>query len=172
MKRSIYLTIVTAACSLLIAGCETTSETKVVDSKDKITSAGLDTQDFVVKGQEMVGSLLESGALDKASRRPAVIAVGQIVNNTAIHLDPDLLTKKIRVALNKGNKAVTDTTGGALNTLDFTFSGKIIDTYATSGNKRQHTYTFQMSLTDPQGLAVWEEEKEVTKLTKRPGFGY
>ena len=86
-------------------------------------------------------------------------------------IEIDLLTKKIRVSLNKGNKAVTDTTGGVLNTVDFTLSGKIIDTYSRVRDTRQHTYTIQLSLTDSQGLAVWEEEKEVTKLAKRSSTG-
>ena len=170
MKTTLRFCLAVVACSLFVTGCASSSTT-VIESSEKLTSAGLDTQDFAVKAEEMVSSLLDSGTLEKAPKRPAIIAIGHIVNNTALTLDTDLLTKKIRVALNKGNKALTDITGGGFNTIDFTFSGKIIDTYTVVSNKRQHTYTFQLSLTDSQGLALWEEEKEVTKLTKGRGLG-
>lgn len=152
-------------CALLVAGCATTTTT-VIEKDQKLVTAGIDTQDFAQKAEQMVASMLDSGVLDKAPRRPAVIAIGRFVNNTGLRLDMDLLVKKIRVALNKGNKAITDTTGGVLNATDFTLSGKVIDTYATANKKSQHTYTFQLSLTDNQGLAVWEEDMEVSKLTK------
>lgn len=172
-KSTLCVCFVVVGCSLFMSGCETTGgNTTVVESGGKITTSEPDTQDFAVKAEEMVASLLESGALDKAVQKPAVIAIGRIVNNTAHHFDTDLLTKKIRVSLNKGGKAITDTTGGVLNTLDFTFSGKIIESKSRDGNKTQHTYTFQLSLTDKRGLAIWEEEKEVSKLTKRSSVGF
>ena len=166
MKKTLIYCLGIVACSFLVGGCATT--TSIVEGPGLLTTSGIDTQNFAVKADEMVASLLESSPcpLDKAAQHPAVIAIGSIINNTGLHIDTDLLMKKIRVALNKNGKAITDTTGGALNNLDFTFSGKIIDTYATTGSKRQHTYTFQLSLTDNRGLAVWEEEKEVSKLTQ------
>jgi PBP1b-binding outer membrane lipoprotein LpoB len=133
---------------------------------------GIDTQDFAVKAGEMIDSLLESSVLDKAPRKPAVLVVGRIVNETSRQFDTDLLAKKIRVALNKSGKAVTDVTGGAMNDPDFTLSGKIIDTYAREGDKRQHAYTFQLSLSDPQGLAAWEDEREITKQSAGSPVGF
>ena len=173
-KTALVFCIALAAGSCLITGCATTEDGPIIindGGSGKINSPTLDTEDFRVKGEEMGDSLMGSDVLDKAAQHPAVIAIGNIVNNTSLYLDTDLLMKKIRVKLNQNGKAVTDTTGGVLNTLDFTFSGKIIDTYVTSGNKKQHTYTFQLSLTNDKGLAVWEEEKEVTKITKRGGVG-
>ena len=173
MKKTIIYCLGIAACAFFVGGCATTSTTTVVEPPDRITTSKIDTQDFAVKADEMVASLLESGALDKAAQHPAVIAIGNVINNTTLYIDTDLLTKKIRVALNKSGKAVTDTTGGVLNNLDFTFSGKIIQPpNAREGNKTQHTYVFQLSLTDSKGLAVWEEEREVSKLTKRSSAGF
>ena len=171
-KTTLGLCLALAAGSCLMTGCASTGgDTRIVEGDQKIVTAAPDTQDFAAKAEEMVASMLESGVLDKAPRHPAVIVIGRINATLGYFVDTDLLTKKIRVALNKNNKAITDTTGGVLNTPDFTLSGKIIDTYATAGNKKQHTYTFQLSLTDNQGMAVWEEEKEVTKLTTRRGIG-
>ena len=168
-KNTLCLCLALVSGCCLITGCAT--KTIVSDPKDKLVTQEPDTQDFAVKAEEMVASMLDSSVLDKVPKPPAVIMVGKIVSNVGFHVDSSLLTKKIRVALNKGKKAITDTTGGVLNAPDFTLSGKIIDTYRRVGNKSQHTYTFQLSLTDNQGLAVWEEEKEVTKLTKRSGAG-
>ena len=85
-------------------------------------------------------------------------------------IDTDLLAKKIRIALNQSGKAFTDTTGGQTDP-DFRLTGKIIETYIPQGNARQRTYTLQLSLANPQGLAVWEDEREVTKAKTRGGLG-
>lgn len=169
MKPTQLFCLAVVACSLLVSGCASSS-TKVIESSEKLVSGEPTTQDFALKAEEMVASMLESAVFDKA-KQPSVIVIGRVVNDTGTHFDTDLLIKKIRVALNKSKKALTDTTGGVLNAPDFTLSGKIIDSYVKVGNKRQHTYTFQLSLIDNQGLAIWEEEKEVTKLTKRGGVG-
>ena len=171
-KTTLGVCLALVAGSSLMTGCATTGgDTIVARESQKIVTPGPDTQDFAAKAEEMVASMLESGVLDKAAKHPAVIVIGRINPTLGYSVDIDLLTKKIRVALSKANKAITDTTGGTLGDPDFTLSGKIIDTYATAGNKKQHTYTFQLSLTDSRGLAVWEEEKEVTKLTTRRGIG-
>lgn len=173
-KSTICFHLTVVVCSLLISGCATTGSPRIIEKHEKITTSGLDTQDFAAKAEQMIASLLDAGTLDKAPKRPAVIAIGRIIDQTGLtnpRIEIDLLTKKIRVSLNKGNKAVTDTTGGVLNTVDFTLSGKIIDTYSRVRDTRQHTYTIQLSLTDSQGLAVWEEEKEVTRLAKRSSTG-
>jgi PBP1b-binding outer membrane lipoprotein LpoB len=179
-KKTLGLCLALAAGSCFMTGCATTgSDTIVVNgsSSENLKDVGLNTQDFAYAGQEMVDSLLDPPSpqtcvLDKASQHPAIIAIGRIVNNTTLYIDTDQLMKKIRVNLNKGGKAVTDTTGGVLNTVDYTFSGKIIQPdNVREGNKTQRTYIFQLSLTDNKGLAVWEDEKQVSKITKRGGFG-
>jgi len=48
---------------------------------------------FFLQADQMIQSLLGSGILDKSSRKPAVMVVGRIVNNTTRQLDTDLLTK-------------------------------------------------------------------------------
>ena len=57
-------------------------------------------------------------------------------------------------------------------TPDFSLSGKIIETSVRAGSTRQTTYSFQLSLTDKQGLAVWEGEKEITKQGTREAVGF
>jgi PBP1b-binding outer membrane lipoprotein LpoB len=171
MKRTLQTSLVVALCAVLWSGCETTSP-KVVEGPNKLTTMQIDTQDFAAKADEMIASLVESGVLDKGARKPAILVVGRIVNNTTRYFDTDLLAKKIRVALNKSGKAITDVTGGALNDPDFTLSGKIIESRAHQGNVRQSAYTFQLSLSNAQGLAAWEDEKEITKQGVKSNVGF
>jgi hypothetical protein len=145
--------------------------------------------------EDAVNSLLASGVIDRVPEKPAILVVSRVVNSTSQQVDTDMLTKKIRVALNQSGKALTQTTRGpggvvedelareiqlereALDGLrtrvpDFSLSGKIIETMSRAGSYRQAAYTFQLSLTDNRGLAVWEGEKAVVKQGRRPSVGF
>lgn len=55
----------------------------------------------------------------------------------------------------------------------YTLSGKLLEDKTKSGNVRQVTYTFQMSLTTTQdGIAVWESEQQITKIGKQSTVGW
>lgn len=170
MKSSLRFCVMILACPMLWVGCATAPH--VVEGPNKLTTMQIDTQDFAAKADEMIQSMLESGVLDKAPHKPAVIVIGRIRDDTSRTLDMPLLSKKIRAALNKSGKAITDTTEGVLNEWDYTLSGKIIETVGRSGDKRQVTYTFQLSLTDPKGLAPWEDEREISKQKQRGTVGF
>lgn len=126
-----------------------------------------------------------------------MLAISRITNNTTQQIDTDLLIKKIRVALNISGKALTTTTIGlggiAEDPLaqgiqqekefysdktepqrmpDFSLSGKIIEKRERQNDIRQVTYTFQLSLTNNAGLAVWEDEKELSKQSKKGVIGW
>lgn len=169
-KRIQVHCLIAALTALLWNGCATAPH--VVEGPNKVSSMGIDTEDFASQADQMIQSLLGSGVLDKAGHKPAVMVVGRIVNNTTRQLDTDLLTKNIRVALNKSGKATTDVTGGALSDPDFTLSGKIVESRVRQGNIRQSTYTFQLSMSDQKGMAVWEEQKDITKQSERSATGF
>jgi len=117
------------------------------------------------------------------------MAVSVIVNDTRRHVDTDLLTKQIRVALNRSGKAITTTTIDVLGPAEdplaakvsdkraptpyFSLSGKIIEVNAQAGDTKQVTYVFQLSMTEiPTGLAVWEDQVEITKQGSRAAIGW
>lgn len=83
--------------------------TRVVDTTDKDEVAGmqhvmeLEYRDWADVAEKMTESMIQSGAL-KSESKP-VIAVADIKNDTMQRLDTDMLTKKIRTALMKANKA-------------------------------------------------------------------
>lgn len=200
MKRSLTLAAATAV-ALFATGCATKNDAKYVDSQGPATIVSLDSiniQDWNNAADKLVSSLLASNVLDRAPELPAVMAVSRIRNNTQQQVDTDSLTKKIRIALNQTGKVVTTTTLGPdgkqedamaadvgamqafmagekqKTTLPYyTLSGKLLEDRVKSGNTRQVTYTFQLSLTTVKdGLAVWEGEEQITKQGQRSSVGW
>jgi len=198
--RGTVICALTAAV-FAVAGCsDQPTVTKVSDVNDpkggSLTSAAIDPQDFNNAGAAMVQSLLNSGALDNAPRKPAVLVMSRIKNETSYVIDLDLLTKNIRVALLQSGKVQVSTTAGLggkaedpyaqekaqenqfvngapQQQQDYTLSGKIIEQYTRVGDQRQHTYTFQLSLTDIRsGTAVWEDQRQVGKVITGSEVGF
>lgn len=188
--------------SFLISGCASPQATYVDPSGSRtITSVGnINIQDYANAADAMVSSLIEgvinAGKLESPGGQPAILAISRIVNNTSQHLDTDMLVKKIRVALNKTGKVQTTTTMGlggqaedplaqgirqqteffqdkkSTRLPDYSLSGKIIEQREQAGNVRQSSFIFQLSLTSKGGVAVWEEEKTITKQGKRSTVGF
>ncbi len=197
MKKTILLSVLAASLPFVLGGCASAHYVQTGGRESVVTVGEINIQDYIQAANAATSDLLASGALDKVPNPPAVLAISRIVNNTGQQIDTDLLTKKIRVALLNSGKAQTTTTMGlggtaedpmakglqqeaqfkadqqTTRTPDFTLSGKIIETTARSGNTRQSTFSFQLSLTDAKnGLAVWEGEKEITKQGTRPAVGF
>jgi len=188
-----YLLCISAFAAVFLTGCG--SSAKYIETgwrRSVVTVGQINIQDYSQAAEAMINSLLASGVLDRAPNPPAILAISRFVNNTSEQIDIDLLVKRIRVALNKSGKAVTRTTWGLGDTVedplakeladaaavtagrkaDFTLSGKFIETTVRAGRTRQSTFSFQLSLSDTRGLAVWEDEKEITKQGTRPSVGF
>jgi uncharacterized protein (TIGR02722 family) len=195
MKKIIILPLIAVTAAL--TGCGTNAHYVQTGGRESIVSIGqINDQDFIAAAGAATSDLLASGVLDRVKNPPAILAMSRIVNNTGQQIDIDLLTKKIRVGLLNSGKAVTTTTFGldgqaedplakgiqqqqeflndqkAAPLPDFTLSGKIIQTSVKSGDTSQTTYSFQLSLTDQRGLAVWEGEKQITKQGTRSSVGF
>ena len=197
--RTLIFSAAVIPAALFLGGCETPAA--YTDSKvtgTVVTLDQIDIQDWNRAADELVASLLASGVLERAPEQPAILAISRIVNNTMQQIDTDSLTKKIRVELNRSGKTITTTTLGLggkaedplakeaaemqamlagqkkTTTLPYyTLSGKLIEDRARAGRTRQVTYTFQMSLTTVKdGLAVWEDEKQITKIGTKPSVGF
>lgn len=186
----------------LLAGCATPQATYVDPSGSRtVTTVGsINIQDYANAADTMVNSLIDSvingGKLEAPAGQQAMLAISRIVNSTSQHIDTDMLVKKIRVALNKTGKVVTTTTMGlggqaedplaqgikqqneffqdkkSTRLPDYSLSGKIIEQREQAGNVRQSSFVFQLSLTSKDGVAVWEEEKTITKQGKRSTVGF
>jgi len=200
MKNKIVLSLITVV-PFVIGGCATNAHYVQTGDKEQIVSVGqINIQDYDNAANAAIKDMLDSSALSEAlghiSNPPAVLAISLIRNNTGQQIDMNLLTKKIRIALNNSGKFVTTTTVGlggkvedplaqgiqqknefmndqqTTRSPDFSLSGNIIQTIDRSGDTRRSTYSFQLTLTDKQGLAVWEGEKEIGKQGTRPAVGF
>jgi uncharacterized protein (TIGR02722 family) len=202
MKKFYFLHALTAATGVLLnAGCASHTTPYVEEgSCNKVTTLGINIQDFAqaanLMSQSLVDEVINPGKLESSvPGDPALMAVSEFRNNTSQHIDMDSLVKKIRVALNKTGKVQTSTTaglGGAEDPLaeeqqkrseffsdgqhartpDYTLSGKIIEMREQAGSTRQVSYVFQLSLSSKTGVAVWEDEKTITKQGTAPRTGY
>ena len=183
------------SATLLFTGCTTTQETRTVDAKgpESLNTSAINPQDWANAADQLTGSLISSGALERAPKQPAILAVDRVINNTQLIVDTDLLIKKIRVALTQTGKiAITNTMGLGERAVvaseaaeleemqsgkkqkvlvpDYTLYAKLIQQQDTGKKVTQNTYSFQMSLVQTKtGLTVWEEEKSIAKQTKRAG---
>jgi uncharacterized protein (TIGR02722 family) len=192
MKNIHLLPVLALTTAAFFTGCGTDAHYIATGGRESVVSTGeINIQDYLQAAEACTKDLLASGTLDRVPNPPAVIGIGRIINNTSQQIDTDLLTKKIRVAVLQSGKAVTSTTYGlggqsedplarqmqqqgnsAPRLPDFSLSGKIIQTVARAGDTHQSTYSFQLSMTDRQGLAVWESEKEITKQGTRGSVGF
>ena len=111
MKPLIKLITATALPALML-GCATARYIDH-DGRDSIVNVGqINTQDWIRAADELTQSLLLSGTINSVAGKPKVMMIGRIKNNTNQHIDTDSLMKKIRVALNKGGRALTTTAVG------------------------------------------------------------
>lgn len=202
MNRPLVSTVLVVATAALLGGCASSRATYVDPAGTRTLSnvGEINVQDWNMASESMINSLISkhinSGSLKGSGPDGrAILAISRIVNNTSIQIDTDILVKKIRVALLGTGKVVADITAGLggpedplaaeakreqqfLGTQkvagrpDYTLSGKIIENRTRQGNQRESTYVFQMALATRDGLAVWEEEKTITKQGKRAPVGW
>jgi hypothetical protein len=199
MKTNIAssLFIVSAvAGAFLFSGCGTPAGYVDPNSSRLVTTVGqINIQDFSSAADAMVASLIDNlinpGQLKSGSPgEPALMAISRITNDTGQQFDTDLLVKKIRVNLLRTGKVQVTTTVG-LNAAedplaaklqvetgtktrlpDYTLSGKIIQVRANAGSLSQSSFVFQLSLTSHGGIAVWEDEKTITKQGSKSSVGF
>ena len=197
-KTTATLAAAALGATLVLTGCTTTAETRTVDARgpDLINTSSINPQDWSNAADQLTGSLITSGALERAPKQPAVLAVDRVINNTQLMIDTDMLIKKIRVALTQtGKVAITNTLGLGERAVvaseaaeleemqsgkkqktivpDYTLYAKLIQQTDRANRVTQNTYAFQMSLVQVKtGLTVWEEERQIAKQTKRPGVGW
>ena len=171
------------AIALLFAGCTANREMRVIpDGRGGAAlyfPAGvkLTTDDLKTVARESAQSLLNSDVLQNAAHSPAVLALGHFTNKTPENLEMSLLTDGIRVALLKTGKVVVNQTEDdevvhPLQRPDFTLTGSLVEMSARSGDIKQVDYSFSFSLANSNGLTVWAETKEISKIARRSNMGF
>lgn len=180
------------------SGPETITTINKLDIQDATDAAAALSQSLLNSGR--LGK--HTNASGEKVDGPSIIAIDRYVNNTSQQIDRDQVIKKIRVTLNKAGVAQTLVTindkgdlGGEsniaskyarentpadrsvrtpeLDMIDYTLTFKILENKAQAKKVQQTTFTFQMSLVDVKtGLAVWEDEKQITKQGAHSSVGW
>jgi PBP1b-binding outer membrane lipoprotein LpoB len=143
----------------------------------------------------MLQSMISTGILKRAPHQPARLLINPIVNDTSSQFDVGEMTYRMREQLVNSGQAQTITAYGkytedeaALEEVrrrafesgtqpdvepDYTLSGKITQIRRNAGSTKQVTYTFRLTLTDPNtGLEVWTKTADVTKQGQKNGIGF
>ena len=189
------------AAALALAGCETPATYVDPNAGAGIVSVDqVNIQDFANAADGMLQSLYDSPAFVGAKAKDGgspVLMVGRVRNDTAGNFDTDLLVKRLTTSVTRSGKARVAKAAGfggpedqaaaearraaavesgqsaAAIIPDFTLSGKILEVRAQAGSTKQVSYVFQLSLTEVKtGLAVWEDEKQITKQGKKNSVGF
>ena len=175
-----FLPATTLTLLLFGGGCGQPARV-ITDDRDKIVSLqSIDVQDWSNAAGQLVEQLVGSGVLAKASSDPARVEITRIVNDSTVRFDTDLLTQKIKIALQQTGKVeftstdaraknVTATKDGVSNQNPlrlpyYTLNGKILEIRATAGKTKQSSYIFQMNLVRTNDdVDAWSGEAEITK---------
>lgn len=189
------------AAALALVGCETPATYVDPNAGAGIVSIDqVNIQDFANAADGMLQSLYDSPAFVGAKAKDGgspVLMVGRVRNDTAGNFDTDLLVKRLTTSVTRSGKARVAKAAGfggaedqaaaearkaaaaesgqsaAAIIPDFTLSGKILEVRAQAGSTKQVSYVFQLSLTEVKtGLAVWEDEKQITKQGKKNSVGF
>jgi len=102
--------VILSVAVILTTGCSTVATKNIDIHNDKeVAVRGLNYKDFQKASNELVDSMLRSGAISKPGGGRWVLAISDIINDTMQRIDTDQLVKKIRIALLQSGKVVVTT---------------------------------------------------------------
>lgn len=171
-------------CAAFLVGCGTPAVYKDPSGRDLVVSLDkVNIQDFATAGSQMLQSMVSSPAF--AAGAP-VLQLGTVTNDTADNFDTDLLLAKItvplvnsaRVTLLDNDPTANAARGAAGSKADvpspqFVLKGKILEDRSNAGSTRQSSFVFQLTLVEvKRGVAVWQDEKLVTKQGTKNAVGF
>ena len=172
------------ACAVFIVGCGTPATYKDPQGRELVVSLDkVNIQDFATAGSQMLQSMISSPSFSKGA---PVLQLGSITNDTADNFDTALLLSKLTVPLvNAGRVTLLDndatanaaraTSGSNANVprAEYVLKGKILEDRSNAGSTRQSSFVFQLTLVEvKRGVAVWTEEKIVTKQGTKNAVGF
>lgn len=189
-----------AACLLgaLAFGCSGTPHTRYEEaSRPSMVSERYNDTDLRTVAEAMVNSMIQHPLIRDAAERP-IIMVGMVTNRTDQHIDVKSLTDKIRTALiNSGKVRAIDETArpelaaeyeyqssgyvdptkkkgpGKQISQDFHLRGDIASITDRGPGIQVNFMKFTMQLTDlSTNEIIWTDDKEIKKVTERPGVGW
>jgi len=172
------------ACAVFIVGCGTPATYKDPQGRELVVSLDkVNIQDFATAGAQMLQSMISSPSFSKGA---PVLQLGSVTNDTADNFDTSLLLSKITVPLvNSGRVTLLDADAtaaaaraasgakAAVPHAEYVLKGKILEDRSNAGSTRQNSFVFQLTLVEvKRGVAVWSEEKIVTKQGTKNAVGF
>ena len=172
------------AYAVFIVGCGTPATYKDPQGRELVVSLDkVNIQDFATAGSQMLQSMISSPSFSKGA---PVLQLGSITNDTADNFDTALLLSKLTVPLVNANRvtlldndatanAARATSGSNANVprAEYVLKGKILEDRSNAGSTRQSSFVFQLTLVEvKRGVAVWTEEKIVTKQGTKNAVGF
>lgn len=165
---------------IALAGCAGTPPHRIDPNGDAglITVNELNFKDWQMASAKCINSLLQSDALKTDDGHKPIIMISTIKNSTMQHVNVNLLTQDIRVALLRSGKALTTTAVGAngaedkatreirdlrndpifnkktvkkmgrVIAPDFSLAGEVIQQKTVQGNTEESYFTIHLTLTD------------------------
>jgi PBP1b-binding outer membrane lipoprotein LpoB len=172
------------ACAVFIVGCGTPATYKDPNGRELVVSLDkVNIQDFATAGSQMLQSMVSSSSFSKGA---PVLELGKVTNDTADNFDTSLLLSKITVPLvNAGRVTLLDADATAaaarastgakseVPRAEYVLKGKILEDRSNAGSTRQSSFVFQLTLVEvKRGVAVWTDEKIVTKQGTKNAVGF
>lgn len=179
-----FILLLSTALFVLV-GCGTPAAYKDPNGRDLVVSLDqVNIQDFASAGAAMLQSMSNAPALNQ--QPPAVLKLGTVTNDTTVNFDTSLLLSKLTVPLvNSGRIVLLESDAaadaarqaqgaqGQVPQAQLVLKGKILEDRANAGSTRQASYVFQLTLVDvKRGVALWTEEKIVTKQGTKNSVGF
>ncbi len=111
-----------AIATIALAGCQSTTRVDRVEpgtTQGMATVNRLDFKDYQIAAEGLINKLLASGRIDGyANDKPAVMMVSTVKNSSMQHIDTQLLTQRITIALDKSEKIITTTAHSGRGAID------------------------------------------------------
>ncbi len=183
VTKPLMIVSVWAGVGLFMPGCA--EPPHVVTDKDRVTSLWFDVQDFEAVAEQMSNSMLNSRVIPPVGNPPLPIAMGGFVDATGLGIDPSVLLKRVRVSLLQSGRVVfvgeSDSVRRAMDDASdffrddgratgvapvYTLALRISRMPVVVNRVGQNTLIFHMSLNAAGDVAVWEDEKMISKQTK------
>ncbi len=188
-------TLALAALSMLpLVGCNNGGARRIDTlGGDVITSVDdVDIQDYIEAAADLTNSMLASGVLGDLAGpngEPVLVELDRVRNDTSDpYVDTALVTDTIRTNAVKSrqarfitpgyesakaadDRAELELRGEAIQQAGYILSGRISDVRVAAGRDRQSTFVFKLTLSDRQGVGIWEEQKFITKQGRRNQVG-
>ncbi len=168
MKTSLFLLPFLCAALLLSTGCRSRTHVERMDpntTQGLATVDQLDFKDYQIAAEGLINKLLSSGRLDGYNRNgaPAVMMVSTIRNSSMQHIDTQLLTQRVTIALDRSEKVVTTTAHSGRGAMD----PAVVESRDLPNREIYDPTTLQRTGTAiGAGLSL---AGEITQLTRRDG---